>query len=185
MSIQNEGLVFEGRLPVLFQVIESFPTDDTFLFLNEKNERILRASLLPMEPKEFEEHDEVGLMLWRQELKISMLMDLVGELVTNQQGKPPVSSLLLTPSYLECADLPGTTDSIIECSLYLSPNIPQALKLYGLRVNREGQGVEENTDSSARMQFRSMARSVQDLLEKVIFRQHRRQVAQGLESPED
>ena len=120
MDITEEGLVYAGSLPVLLKVVDQLPHEDQLAFVNEKNEAYLRASLLPLESLDIDEHDEISLELRHQDLKINLLLDMVGELLLLQTGIPPVMNLELTPRGFTCnpATRTGSAGEIVEISIY-------------------------------------------------------------------
>ena len=66
--------------------IHDLPGSTALIRLDRENEKLLRASAIWQDPVEVEEldHDHVSLELRRQDLKISLLLDLVGELLIRQ-----------------------------------------------------------------------------------------------------
>jgi hypothetical protein len=62
--------------------------------------------------------------------------------------------------------------------LYVNPSLPQPLKLPAVVV-----GTSHNDMRTARLQFTGLSASVVELIEKMIFRHHRRRVAGARLSP--
>lgn len=175
MDSTNEGLLFQGSLPISLRRIESFPEDGQLALINEKNENFLRISLIGHETIEIDEHDEVSIELRRQDIKINLLLDLVSELLIQQNKLPAAIMLKFTATSLEYESSPDAYQAgeKVEIALYLSPSLPRALKLYG-------EVLASDNDNSTRISFVGVSQVVQDWLEKFIFRHHRRTVAQGL-----
>lgn len=174
MDSSNEGLLYEGSLPVSFQPIECFPGEGQLALVNEKNENFLKTSLTRHESMEVDEHDEISLELRRQDLKINLLLDMVGELLVQTNKLPAEVMLRLTATGLEydgdsAAHKAGDK---LEIALYISPSTPRALKLYG-------EVLTSDADSIISIGFIGVSQAVQDWLEKFIFRHHRRIIAQG------
>lgn len=177
MDPMDEGLLLEGDFPVSFQLVENFPKEGQLALINEKNESLLRASLIPHEPVDLDEHDEISLELRRQDLKINMLLDMVGELLAQHNKLPSPVRLNLTSLGLECL---SSVDEFkagekVAITLYITPPTPRALKLYG-------EVFASDNDRHTAINFVGVNQSLQDWLEKFIFRQHRRIIAQGLAS---
>lgn len=177
MDPMDEGLLLEGELPASFQVVDSFPEDAELAIINEKNESFLRTSLIPQEPVDLDENDEISLELRRQDLKINLLLEMVGELLIQQNKLPSRVKLNLTSLGLECLSSIGTLKAgeKVAITLYITPSTPRALQLYGEVLTT---GNEDNIV----FKFVGVNQSVQDWLEKFIFRHHRRTIAQGLAS---
>ncbi len=175
MNNSGEGLSFESFMPVSFQVVDNFPEDEQLMFINERNESLLRTSLIPQEAVELEGQDEVAIELRRQDLKINLLMDMVAELLVSQNGLPPAVKLLLNSTGLEFTTTsedfkPGQK---VEIDLYITASIPRALKFFAEVANNGENG-------KTVMRFVGLNQVVQDWLEKIIFRHHRRMIAQGI-----
>ena len=177
MDKTDEGLLFEGMLPVSFQRVDNFPDLDQFAFINEENENLLRTSLIWYESAEVDEHDEISLELRRQDLKITLLLDMVGELLRQQIKFLPPIMLKLTARGLECTTSPAINEpgEKVKIALYITPSTPRALKLYG-------EVREMDADDRVTIGFVGVSQVVHDCMEKIIFRHHRRAIAQGLAS---
>lgn len=176
MHRADEGLLLDGALPVSLQRVDNFPEDSELAHINDKNESFLRVSLSPLEPPELDEYDEISLELRRQDLKINLLLDMVGELLAQQNKLPEATALKLTAQSLECCINLGDfkPGEKLTIALYISPPTPRALKLYGEVIENEDDG-----DACIAIKFFGINQSVQDWLEKFIFRNHRRIVAQA------
>lgn len=171
-SGQSDSLVFQGRLPAAFKAIVEIPSPSTLAISNEKNEHTLRSSLISNEPAEIEDNDDLAQHLKRQEAKIDLLMDMVKELLSRQSQMPQEVDLKLTADGVDWhdSDLVLTESDCVEVDVYITPAIPKALRFYG-RVSQSSNGDHQ-------VQFVGVSQQVTDLLEKIIFRHHRRAVAQ-------
>jgi len=169
---QSDSLVFQGLLPARFKAIEELPSPSTLVISNEKNEHTLRSSLMPSEPLEIDDNDELTQFLKRQEAKLDLLTDMVTELLTQQSHMPAELDVRLTAESLVWQD-PNADFALEQCleiDIYVTPAIPKALRFYGfVRSSEEGQHSVE---------FSGVNQTVTDLLEKILFRHHRRAVAQ-------
>ncbi len=170
-SKQSGSLVYDGLLPVSIQPVDAMPSDNTLVMVNEKNEHSLRSSLVGNDNFDLEEHDELGQYLKRQEAKIDLLLDMVTELLTQQKRLPEERQLRLTPHGLQWqtseSDLP--TDTCVEILLYLTPSLPRPLRFFGtVKAKSKNHSVD----------FIAVSQQVTQLLEKLLFRHHRRAVAQ-------
>lgn len=172
----DEGLLLEGNFPVAFSSVDDFPGFAELAIINQGNESFLRICLSPQEPIELDEHDEVSLELRRQELKINLLLDMVGELLAKQKQLPAPVKLNLTSLGMEWPNNAAKfkVGEKLAIALYISPPTPKELRLYGEVVAGEG-------DETTAIHFVGLNQSVKDWLEKFIFRHHRRTIAHSLE----
>lgn len=168
----NDSLVFEGRLPVAFRAIADIPGPGSLSVCNERNEHTLRTGLLPSEPVEIEGNDEISQHLRRQEAKLDLLLDLVATLLARQGNSPETSQIKLSAGGVQWQDseLTFAVDDCVEVEVHMTPGIPQALKFYGKVISAQ--------EGLCRARFYGVSQQVVDLLEKLIFRHHRRAVAQ-------
>lgn len=165
----------KGHYSFSVEKIQGFPTETELLNIDKENEKILKASAVCQEPVELEEvdHGNIGLELRRQDLKISLLLDLVGELLIRQNGLPPVEHIQLTATDIEFSNEICKVDAgdRVKASLFLLPAFPRALQLYGDVSN------SEREDCSI-IKLHGVSAAVQDQIEKIIFTHHRRSIAQ-------
>jgi hypothetical protein len=173
MSSIQDGLLYEGVLQISILGIADFPSTDTLNFLNEKNENFLRSCLITRELAEVDEHDEVALELRRQDMKINLLLDMVSEILIHQKSLPEAKRIKLTSTGLECI---GNEAGIqlgekVSIDLFIMPAIAKPLNLFAEVVRADNTAVS--------LDFFGVNSVLQDWLEKVIFRHHRRAVAQA------
>lgn len=176
MGTVNEGLLFEGLLPVAFTQIKSVPETEQLAFINEANESILKASMILHESVDVDEHDEIRLELRRQDVKINLLLDMVSELLIQQNKIPEALLVKLTAGGIKCPVEAFDTKVVgigekLEIALYITPTTPRPLKIYAEVIELDGDLIN--------VQFLGLSQSVQDWLEKLIFRHHRRTIAQS------
>ena len=179
MDSPNEGLVYEGMLPLSLTTIEQFPSDSEYVTFNSVNENLLKANLILHDSPELDDHDDISLELRRQDMKISLLLELVGELLRQHQLVPEAQKLKLTSSSIECSMPDALKHNLVKGSkvsinLYISSSTPKPLKLFG-------ELIEVSTDQKiVGINFKGLTQTVQDWMEKTIFQHHRRTVAQSL-----
>ena len=92
----NEGLFFEGAIPVQLDIIDSYPKAFQLYRINHSNEMLLRASLMLDETSDIDESTEVGQALVRQEIKLNLIVDILGELISAQANLPSELDIQLT-----------------------------------------------------------------------------------------
>jgi len=168
-----QSLVMEGRYSFTVEKIQAIPSSTELLNIDKENEKLLRTSAIWQDPIEVEELDHVSLELRRQDLKISLLLDLVGELLIRKSELPPLESIQLTATSIEfpnevCALNDGDQ---VKAVLFLLPAFPRALQFYGEITGSERKGFSA-------LEFQGTSIAVQDQIEKIIFTHHRRSIAQ-------
>lgn len=174
MTASSGGLVLEGKYPFCIKKVTDTPATNELLDLDKENEKILKASAIWQDPVEVEELDSVGLELRRQDLKISLLMDMVSELLVRQSQQPPLEKIKLTGSSVEFQDEAHDFKLGVkaEAMLYILPAFPRALRFYGEIIESEQAGC-------AVLGFHGTSVAVRDQIEKLLFTHHRRSIAQG------
>ena len=171
-GVESDSLVFQGRLPAAFKAIADIPSVSTLAINNERNEHTLRSSLIPNESVETDDNDDISQHLKRQEAKIDLLMDMVAELLARQSHMPKDVEVKLTAQDVVWQDSEQqfAVDECVEVDIYITPSTPKAIRFYGR--------IASSAEGEHRAEFAGVSRQVSDLLEKIIFRHHRRAVAQ-------
>lgn len=179
-SIQfGESLVYEDRIPLSWQEAEGGVSNAERLRTHDANERVLRCLAALDEyhtetPDEDQGHGSQDLA--RVEFKINLLLDLVARVVVHHMSVPdPV------PVRIGAAAIQWETHSApplgqyLRVDLYLNPKYPSPVTLFGVV-----RGVDPTEAGyQVEMSYRDMSETVQGWIEKLIFRQHRRLVAQA------
>lgn len=181
MTLENLGttVIYTDRLPLQWETNSGL--DETYIArLNWENEEYLRHLLLLDEHfQESGDEDENYPGLARIELKLNLLIDLIGQLLVRQMIFPTQTSLRIAGTGVEWIHQ-STNNTLLSMNetgivkIYLNSNYPRSLQLPCKIVTttsiNEGQriiGVFEN-----------LSEGVRDQLEKWIFRRHRRFIAQ-------
>lgn len=175
MTRLPQSLVLQGSYPFAVDKIQDVPTSTELIGIDKENEKLLKTSAIWQDPIEVEEsdHDHISLELRRQDLKISLLLDLVGELLIGQSELPPTEPIQLTAAGIEFSNevCIGGQGNSAKATLFLLPAFPRALQFYGNITSSEKEGFSI-------LNFQGISLSVQDQLEKIIFTHHRRSIAQ-------
>lgn len=186
----DQLLVYATALPL--EWVPEVSSDPAYrIHLQYRNERLLRqlAILEQQGPEATEEHG-AGQELQRIEAKINLLLDLAGDLLARQSGQRPAVAVRISARSVQwpvagavpatntpaadtpAADTPAaealTIDALGEVHLWLRPDLPRPLCLPA-RIVAVGDWIEA--------EFCGLGEPLLDLLEKTIFRYHRRQVA--------
>jgi len=172
LDITDEGLVLTDRLPVSVQVLDTLPEKYELAVADQENESFLKTSLVWQEPVDLDDLDQVGQELRRQDLKISLLLEMMSELLAQNNTIPKPRKLKLSTKGLAFGS--GTVElnagQQVSVMIYIVPSFPKALKLYG--------EIHKSEDGKVTMiAFEGVSQSVKEALDKLIFRHHRREVA--------
>ncbi len=114
--------------------------------------------------------------LVRLEARLNLLLAMVGELLAAQRPRPAARAVRLGGSWVEWEDPhPPAVGETLAVELYLNPSLPDAVTLPAVvaAVNRPGSG-----QATVHATFPDLPPNVRNALEKLIFRWHRRRVAE-------
>ncbi|MGA2342133.1 MAG: PilZ domain-containing protein [Steroidobacteraceae bacterium] len=175
-SFLGGGLVFDELLPLAW-VPGPLPQGLEVARLNADNHQLLGAesSLDEVRVSEALKDESPALLheLQRLEYKLNILLRLTADLAARSSGLPPAQAARLGAHGLEWtgAAAPAVASSGL-LQIYINPALPQPLKIPCVVVGERMQ----NSERVAQLQFRDVSEPVVDLLEKLIFRHHRRLV---------
>ncbi len=176
----QEGLVFEGEFPIRWEIRSPTEGREQLRHIEERNERLLRCEHLLAEQggDRAEDERELDAGLLRVEVKLDLLLDLFAALVGKEHKRPDPCRVRLAAGGLEWLEPeePPQKGAAVWAHLYLDSRLPAALQLPVTILE-----VAPGTNDPARVlgRFEPMSETVQDRIEKLIFRHHRRQVAQS------
>ncbi len=182
-SFLGDGLVYEEALPVAWT---PGPLVDglSLARLNADNQQLLaaEASLDEVRVPETLKDESPALLheLQRLEFKINILLRLTAEISVRGSGLPPPHRVRLTSHGLEWfgEHAPATPGSGL-LAIYINPALPQSVKIPCMVESHrtvEGERV-------AQLRFVGLSETVVHLLDKLIFRHHRRLVAGARHGP--
>lgn len=169
------GLVYRTHIPLAWQVVSRIDTAPAAAALNqqvaEENERCLHAlALLNEYPAEMSEE------LQRLELKMNLVLEFMGELLARQLDLPARSAVQFAATGLSweglAANLPAVGQQV-RVEAYLHAQYPRPLVVFGQVSGREQPG----ETGRCQVEFFPLPDASRDLLEKMIFTHHRREVA--------
>jgi hypothetical protein len=184
-SFLGDGLIFEESLPVSWT---PGPLADGLMLtrLNADNHQLLGAesSLDEVRVHEALKDESPALLheLQRLEYKVNILLRLTAELALRSSGLPAAERVRLSSRALEWfgeRNAPdggsngGPDGATGMLSIYINPALPQPLKIPSVIV---GQRIIDGTRAT-QLRFMGLSDAVVDMLEKLIFRHHRRLVA--------
>ena len=176
-SFLGDGLIFEEALPVVWTA-GPLAEGTALARLNADNQQLLGAesSLDEVRVHETLKDESPALVheLQRLEFKMNILLRLTAELAMRHSALPPPQRVRLSSSGLEWfSDAPLAAGSTGMLALYINPALPQSMKIPCIVAGERMQ----NNARAAQLRFRGLSDAVVELLEKLIFRRHRRLVA--------
>jgi hypothetical protein len=175
--LYNE-LAYEEVLPVSWAPLTGALDAVRAASLTERNVRLLQALAAIEDHGVGEKPDESAPDLTRLDFKINLLLDLVGQLVVANRPRPPAVAIRFNSQGavwhasepLPQAGKPGMVE------IHLRDFLAEPLRLAGTLTT-----VSDEGEVAAR--FAPVGEPLADLLERLIFRHHRRQVAGSRQQP--
>jgi Atypical PilZ domain, cyclic di-GMP receptor len=174
-SLQLDGITYHDQLPFAWEFHSQLPSEGELHRLNCANEELLQTLLVLDEPTldSEEETEGMGHEHWRRlEGKLNILLSLVGEMLTADAALPATHALQLGVAGLCVQGVNASTPQpghILKVSLFLDPKFPRPLQLFA--------HVLEVNEKSFTLVYSALDAPVQDLLDRYVFRQHRRAIA--------
>ena len=175
-----EELAVQDVLPVLWRPAAAPPDPQSLAGLSERNYQILRAwdDLEDRGPELSDENSPLGTELQRLDRKLTLLLDLVGQMLCVNQPRPPAVAVCFNALGAEWrlsqpppeVGAPGTVE------IYLRECVAQPLRFAGSASAVTGGG-------ELTVRFVPLDDAVASLIGKIAFRRHRRQIAGRLSPP--
>lgn len=176
-SVARPGPVLHGLFPLVWEPCTGELSEPARRAVDEANVTTLRNYLL-LDSRTYEagdEREEATPELQRLEQRLNLVIDLLAQVLSRDLQLPTPASCEVSRDAVvwTAASLPAVGDRI-KLSLYLNPHYPRPLVLYGniesLQARAEGR--------CARMALSELTEPVAEGLDRLIFRDHRRRVAQ-------
>ncbi|MFZ4792326.1 MAG: PilZ domain-containing protein [Candidatus Competibacteraceae bacterium] len=172
------GLVFAGRLPLAWQELSVLPDDIELRELDRANLAVLNT-LFALDIHAGDHSDDLAAIanaseLKRLDFKVSLLLELVGQLFAHQQNTPPEQLLILTVDSLNWpVDVAPALNSLLRLELYCNLSYPRPLILPAqvAEIAPATQGWR------IKARFHAPSPALQEALERYIFLQHRHAIA--------
>jgi hypothetical protein len=163
------GLVLEDRLPLRWRASETADAAPTLQLSNEETLRVI-LSLDEHHAEASDENPEFAHEVQRLETKINLILELVSQVLARQLQLPEALPVRLSAHEIEweTASAPAS-GSLVLIEAYACPRYPRPLFLPAT--------VKESGGGRVRAELDDLGAPVQDLLEKLIFRHHRRLIA--------
>jgi hypothetical protein len=176
--ILNNELAYQDLLPVSFKPLARPMEMAAIAALTDRNVRMLTVCAVLEEQGAIEKKDESSNAadVMRLEVKVNLLLDLVGQLLAAQMPRPLPSLVRFNALGVlwKSANPPRVgQQGLLE--IWLRDSLPQPLALIANVTNVA-------PDGHVKASFVPPGEATADLLEKLAFRRHRRQVA-GVRQP--
>lgn len=170
-----EELAFQDVLPVLWRAAPGQLDSDAAASLAERNLQVLQAWDAMEEHGPVEKPDEnspYAADLMRLERKMNLLLDLVGQILAANRPRPAPVYVRFNALGAVWRGTPPLPEAGAQGTLevHLHDCIAQPLRLPG-RVT------SVTPDGNVKARFSPLGEAVADLIEKMAFRRHRRQIA--------
>lgn len=174
------NIAFNDNLPVSWEPLPALPTEGEQHRFQRENEELLQNFLLRDEAPSQGDDDLESISghehFQRLETRLDLLLSLVTEMMTADGKLPPAKSVMIGAhglrvhaSEAEIADTDLEKAVLLKIQLYLDPQFPRPLTLCAKLVDLQPQ--------SFTVSFSPLEERLQDLLDKYVFRQHRRAIA--------
>lgn len=169
-----EKLAYEDVVPVRWRAAKGQISDVYRRSCADQNLKLLQACAALEEHGQPEKNDDSQYHadIVRLDMKINLLLDLVSKLLIANQPRPeamPIRFNTLGAVWQHKGELP-VLDSIGVLEVYLRESMADPLRL-------TGQVMAAGPDGRVKVKFDPPGDAVADLIEKLAFRRHRRQIA--------
>ena len=159
----------EEPLPLRWRAAETAAATPHWQLSNEETLRVI-LSLDEHHVEASDENPEFAQEVQRLETKINLILELVSQVLARQLQLPEALPVRLSAHEIEwltaTAPVPGSS---VLLEIYVCTRYPRPLWLPAT--------VQGVADGRVRAVFGDLGETVQDLIEKLIFRHHRRQIA--------
>jgi hypothetical protein len=171
-----EELAFQDVLPVSWKPMANAVDRELTASFDERNLRLLQAweamdEHVPIDKQKVEDAPYAAEIM-RLDLKLNLLLDLVGQLLVANHPRPhpvPVRFNALGAMWRGTGTLPEAGEQGI-LDIYLRDSLAEPLRMAGRVTSVTPEG-------GIKVKFLPMGEAVSDILEKLAFRRHRRQIA--------
>lgn len=178
MESAASSLLFTGHLPLAWQELPTTPDETELHNLEHSNLSILRT-VFTLDIHAGDYNDDPSLFanaseLKRLDFKVSLLLEMVGQLFARQQAIPSERPLTLTVNDLSWqADVAPPIGALLRLELYCNLSYPRPLVLHAQVSDTAFTGNVYQIKAA----FYHSSAPLQEALERYIFLQHRRFIA--------
>jgi hypothetical protein len=172
------SLTFTGNLPLAWRELSTLPDDAELRAFEHSNLTVLHT-LFALDIHAGDYSDDPSALtnateLKRLDFKVGLLLEIVGQLFARQQAIPPEHALTLTVNDLIWqADVAPPVGVLLRLDLYCNLSYPRPLILHAQATDT----VASESDYQIKAAFYRQSTAVQEAIERYIFLQHRRFIA--------
>ncbi|EAQ98448.1 PilZ domain-containing protein [Congregibacter litoralis] len=172
------GLAYSDNISIAWRKIDHELDQKHLALVNASNEDFLRAVSVIGDAGGQKEQQEsssgiVAQEVARLDLKVNLLLDLVGTLIYHQLDIPDTSPVRVSAAGVAWKGDVPEPGATIYLELYIQRGLPKPLCCYGEVVST----AEDFAKGTAKVKFTGLTGAAKSWLEKLIFRHHRREVA--------
>lgn len=177
-------LCYRDEVALSWQLLESDPTEIELAHTNESNENLLKVTgSFSDHVADREEFSELIPEFARLDQKMNLILEFLGVLLTQHMDVPGERLVNMSPKGisipLEDGEQSPAPAAMVYVCMYIQPEIPKPLKIYGEVVDTIVQSENNGDPPQMTIRFSGVSQVVEEWLEKFIFRHHRRSVAQA------
>lgn len=177
-SLLGKTLVLHDTIPINWTPAHSLLSPHHLLRLNERNEKILRlltaySEKIPnLEPFDKQVINHEIMLL---DIKLDVILSMVGEIMLNQRDLPESSQLWLNATGIEWTgkNLPAIEENVI-INIFISYQCPRPLELPAKIIGH----AKRNEKKTVIAKFEGISDHCTNYIEKLVFQYHRRLIAQ-------
>lgn len=174
----NLALWFEDVVPVLCTPLAEPWQPAQRVRADTGNIELLRTMLLLDDGADSGSDENRDSDLQRIESKLNVLLDLVARIFSVQVPLPPAIPLRLSATHVVIRGAGSLLpEQLVALEIYLHTKLPRCIHLLGKVAG------DPDEDGNYTIALEPLSQALQDLIEKFIFRQHRRLVAYQRRSP--
>jgi len=173
-----DRLIYEDRVPLAVELLDDPMADVDILHDTKANEKLLRSMSVHEENDLVDPDNEMSDLQNEVRLlnhKVNLLMTILSDLVKQQLKLPETTHIKFNTRGIRfCVDPTEKlfpVGKMVRLGMYLSPDIPKPLMFSAEIVEYD------NADDWVSARFFGQSNASKALLDKIIFRHHRRQVA--------
>ncbi len=176
LAVLGDRIYCDDELGLAWRPVEQLPDEAVRARTNARNETVLRALAMLEERDASQQDDAERAELHRLEGKLDLVLELMSELVRERQGAVAPWSVRFNARGLcwDCDEAVPVVGALLAVDCYVLPPWPLPLRLY-CRVAQVEAGARL---SRVCAEIEGLNRAVTDWLGKLVFRRHRRTIAQ-------
>lgn len=177
------GLACANELPLVWEVVAALPDEERVAALNAGNEALIRScDSFDELPRTLDDAPEWLPLLQRLDFKLDLLLELLAQRMQLEEALPPKFALRINAQgILWTTPEPPAIGNLLRIICYICPTVPRPLIMHGKVVSLEPvpeiDAMSKAGVTRVTAEFLSVSPGLIDAMERMIFRQHRREIA--------